>query len=211
MRAAVLLLLLACKDQPAAVAPKVGSASAVTPTPAKTPPVRSAPLDAAKARELARRDVAGWTREVRLADGKGVDLRYRRAAIAVTVHVARCFDCLPMEDARWRAKSDVLRALVAAEVRDRTDTTWELGMTELAGTPAAWTYHAGYGAPAPSTGSAYGTAYTLYFNDGVNMLRVVAEYAGDAPASREAMIAAAPKAELAQLAAAFADDVVHAW
>ena len=78
-------------------------------------------------------------------------------------------------------------------------------MTDLAGTPFAWTYHVGF------SPEAYGTAYTLYFNDGVTMIRVVAEYAGDAPASRDAMVAAASKDALAQSAKAFADRFVHAW
>lgn len=207
MRVAVVLLaLLGCKDKTTAEAPRPGAASAALDAAAVSrPPNKSTPLDAARAAELAKLDFEGWTKTVRLADAKGLEVRYARPPQAVTVHASKCFDCLPMEDARWRAKADALRTLIPPELRDHRDTSWELGMTDLAGTPFAWTLHVGF------SPEAYGTAYTLHFNDGVTMIRVVAEYAGDAPNSREAMTAAAPKDALAVTAKAFADRFVHAW
>ena len=204
MRGLVILLALAsCRDKTPAQAPKAGSNVVAASTDAR-PPVKSPPLDAAKAQQLAQQDVTGWTKTIKLADAKGLVLRYDRPPLGVTVQASRCFDCLPMDEAKWRAKSDALRGLIAPELRDHKDTTWEMGMTDLAGTPAAWTYHVG------QTPDAHGTAYTLYFNDGTNMLRVVAEYTG-VPASREAMIATAPRETLALTAKQFADQFVHAW
>ena len=227
MRTAIVLLALlaGCKDKTKAEAPKVGSASAVaTPAPlrlnelrlpklAGTPPAKSKPLDAAKAEQLAKLDVDGWTRSVRLADARGLELRYAMTTFAVTVQAANCFDCLPMELDKWSAKSGALRSLVGRPLQDHKDTTWELGMTTIGGTPYAWTHHVGYAAGPDPNGVpiAYGTAYTLYFNDGINMIRVVAEYNADAPTSRDAMVRLAPKADLEQIAKAFADQFVHAW
>jgi hypothetical protein len=203
VRFAVLLVLaLACKDKTKTETPKPGSAIAPHAErsweidASSAAPKQSGPLDAAK---LAQHDVAGWTRDVRLADAKGLEVRYRLDAILVTVQIAACFDCLPMQLDRWRAKSDALRALIIPELRDHASTTWELGMTDLGGPAVAWTFHAG------DTGTMYGTAYTLYFNDGVHMIRVSAESTGYG--SREAV----SKSRLEAAARAFFDDFTRRW
>ena len=237
---AILLLgLLACKDQTKSAAPKPGSASGVAvtgdaptatepvgsgsgsvlrlPKLAGTPPVKTTkPIDAAKAQELAKIEFESFTRDVRVADAKGIDLRYftkARPTIMVTVNATKCFDCLPMEESKWRAKSDALKYLIGPELKDHRDTTWELGMTEIAKTPYAWTYHVAYNVAPDTIGVAgsYATAYAIYYNDGVNMIRVVAEYKDDAPKSREAMLAMTPKQDLEQIAKAFVDVFDHAW
>jgi hypothetical protein len=202
MRCLVLALALTgCKDKPKqAEAPKAAPADA---QPLRAP-AKSSKLDAAKAQQLAKLDVDGWTKTVRLAGGNGLDVRFTRPPLAVTVQASPCFDCLPMDETKWRAKDGALRGLIAPELREHRDTTWELGMTEI-GTPAAFTFHLGH------TAAAAATAYTLYFNDGVNMIRVVAEYDGAAPPTREALATAAPKGTLEQTAKAFASRFVHAW
>jgi hypothetical protein len=50
----------------------------------------------------------------------------------------------------------------------------------------------------------------LYYNDGVNKIRVVAEYKDD-PATREEMLTVAPKEDLEKLGKAFFDAYTHAW
>jgi len=219
VRVVVLLVVLAiaCKDKTTPEAPKVGSASAARdasdparmPAVSNTPPVKSTPLTAAKSAQLATRDVDGWTRNVRLADDKGLELRYTTATrpIAITVQIARCFDCLPVLLDKWLPKSDALRALIAPELRDHKDTTWEMGVTELAGTSYIWTHHVAV-APVANVSS---TAYTIYFNDGINMIRVVAEYTSDGSATRDALLRAAPKHELEQFANVFVDVFVYLW
>ncbi|MBA3499362.1 MAG: hypothetical protein H0T65_03260, partial [Deltaproteobacteria bacterium] len=149
------LVVVGCKDKTTPEAPKVGS-TAAPPDAVARPPSKSAPLDAAKAQQLAKLDVDGWTRDARLANASGLEVRFAKPPLAVTVQASKCFDCLPMEEAKWRAKSDALRGLIASELRDHKDTVWELGMTDLAGTPAAYTFHIGH-VPA-----AYATAYSLY-------------------------------------------------
>jgi hypothetical protein len=197
----ILVFALACKDKTKTETPKPGSALATTDAGiASSPPRKSDPLDAAK---LAQHEVAGWTRDVRLANAKGLEVRYRAASIMVTVQIADCFDCLPMQLDRWRAKSDALRALIAPELRDHANTTWEMGMLDVGGAPVVWTFHSG------DAGTVYGTAYTLYFNDGARMIRVVAEYTGHGP--REAMLRDAPKPRLEAAARGFLDAFVRIW
>ena len=203
-RLLLVLALVGCKDKSGTpTVQPVGSAT-VASTDAR-PPVKSPPIDAAKAEQLAQLEVTGWTKTTKLADAKGLELRYDRAPLRVTVQASACFDCLAMDEPKWRAKSDALRGLIAPELRDHKDTTWVMGMTELAGVAAAWTYHIAY------SPVAHGTAYTLYYNDGTNMIRVVAEYAGGVPDSRDAMIVTAPQETLALTAKEFADQFVHAW
>jgi hypothetical protein len=57
---------------------------------------------------------------------------------------------------------------------------------------------------------AFSDAYALYYNDGVNQIRVVAEYKDD-PTTREDMLAIAPKEDLERLAKAFLAAYTHAW
>lgn len=214
--ALVLVFALACKDKPVAEAPKPGSASAIAldgpqaigiPKVSGTPPVKGKPLDGAKAKQLSERDIDGWTRTVRVADDKGLELHYTtktRPTFVVSVSIARCFDCLAMQLDKWLAKSDALRSLLATELRDHPDTLWELGMTDVAGVPAVWTYHVGY------VPDIHATGYALYFNDGLNMIRVVAEYRDDAQ-NRGEMVRAASRRDLEQIAKSFLDVFVHSW
>jgi hypothetical protein len=58
---------------------------------------------------------------------------------------------------------------------------------------------------------AFSHAYTLFYNDGHNQIRVVAEYKDDAATSKEAMAKLVPKEDLEAIAKAFADVYTHAW
>jgi hypothetical protein len=228
------LLVAGCKDKTAAVQPKPGSASAVAapadaaaPVPqntlrlpkfAGTPPVKTTkPIDRAKSEQLTQTEFEGFRKDVRIADDRGIDIRYftlARPRIMVTVNASKCFDCVPMQADAWKAKGEALKVVAGPELKDRSDTVFAQGMTEIAGTPYAWTYHVGYSLlddPAQGVTGAYGTGYAIYYNDGVNMIRVVAEYKDDAPRSREAMIAVTPREDLEAIAKAFVDQFVHRW
>ncbi len=185
---------------------------------AGTPPVKTTkPIDKAKAEELAKAEFEGFTKDIRLANDQGTDVRYTtkgRPHILVTVSTTRCFDCIPMELDKWKAKVDSLKVLIGPELKDRPDTTFEMGMTEINGGKYLWTYHVGYNInPDPGTGiaGAYGTAYAIHYNDGVNLIRVVAEYKDDVPKSREDMVNLTPKEDLEQIGKAFIDFFVHLW
>jgi hypothetical protein len=234
---AVLSLASACKDKKAQQ-PKPGSGTAVAsgapasgdaaplpnqnelrlPKLAGTPAVKTTkPIDKAKAEALAKHEFDGFTKDVRLATDQGIDIRYStkaRPTIMVTVNATKCFDCIPMELEKWKAKTDSLKVLIGPELKDHKDTLFEMGMTEISGTPYLWTYHVGFNvSPDPTTGmgGSYGTAYAIHWNDGVNMIRVVAEYKDDTPKSREDMIGLTPKEDLELIGKAFMDYFVHAW
>ena len=239
MRTAIVLLalLVACKDKGKTTEPvKTGSGTAVVKTgsggsgklPAQnelhvpkfagTPPVKTTkPIDKAKAEELAKHDFEGFKKDVRLATDLGIDLRYTTEArphIMVTVSATKCFDCIAMTLDAWKAKVDSLKILIGPELKDRPDTKFEMGETDINGTKYVWTYHVGFNInPDPGTGiaGAYGTAYAIHYNDGVNMIRVVAEYKDDVPKSREDMVNLAPKEDLELIGKAFIDFFDHAW
>ena len=229
----VVVLVAGCKDKRPTEPAKPGSASAAPaadaalawdqntlklPKYAGTPPVKTTkPIDKAKAEPLSQTEFEGFDRDVRIADDRGIDVRYTtkaRPRIMVTVNAMKCFDCVAMEADKWKPKADSLKLIAGPDLKDRPDTTYEHGMTDITGTPYAWTYHVGYNiTPSDTEGvtGAYGTAYAIYYNDGVNMIRVVAEYKDDIPKSREAMVNLTPKEDLEAIAKAFADRFVHLW
>lgn len=180
-----------------------------------TPPNKTtAKLDDAAFAKLAELEYPGFKKEVRKTSG-GFEVRHStpRPKISVNVLITPCFDCIPMELERWQAKTDALKALLPPELRDRPDTTFEVGATELHGAPLIYTYQLGhyFGKDENDNPIAdYSSAYVLYHNDGVNQIRVVANYA-DEPVSREDLAVVAPKDDLARLAKAFLDAYTHAW
>lgn len=226
------LIATGCKDKTTAEQPKPGSASAAAaadaapiaqntlrlPKPAGTPPVKTtAPMVRAKAEKLTAIDFEGFRKDVRIADDRGIDIRYftnARPRIMVSVNASKCFDCIPMQADAWKAKAESLKVIIAPELREHPDTVFAQGMTDIAGTPYAWTYHVAHAVTVDASqnvSGGFGTAYALYYNDGVNMIRVVAEYKDDIPRSREAMITATPREDLEAIAKAFMDRFVHSW
>lgn len=155
--------------------------------------------------------------------------------IWATVTIGACAkeglgECPAMTLDTWKAKSKELKAtLMAEELRDLPDTVFEIGTTTINGAMFIYQYQlaqssmapqqpptAGSGsaakAPAYNPGHlAFSHAYTLYYNDGHNQLRVVAEYKDDATESKEAMAKLVPKQDLEAVAKAFADVYTQAW
>ena len=181
-----------------------------------TPPRQSAkPLDKADFDKLSKHEFPGFKAIVRKKDNE-LDVRHAtdaRPILATTVNIAPCFDCLPMELDKWKAKEAGLKMLLTEELRDRADTTWELGTTELHGQPLIFTYQFGYASGKDDQGNpegAFSNAYALYFSDGKNQIRVVAEYKDD-PVNREDLKAIAPREDLEKLAKGFMDFYTHAW
>lgn len=243
MRTLVVILsvisLAACKEkpktQPATGSGSAGSAvaetgsgsgsagSATEPGPAPlvlpkgdgTPPKKTtAKIDQAKVTELAKLEFPGFKTDVRRTDG-GLEVRHStpRPKISINVLVVPCFDCLPMELDKWKAKEDSLKQLLPESLRTLKDTIWEVGATDLHGAPLIYTYHLGHNFSKDDQGNPtgeYGSAYALYHNDGINQIRVVANYA-DNPVTREDLAAMANKNDLGILAKAFLDAYTHAW
>jgi hypothetical protein len=106
-----------------------------------------------------------------------------------------------------------MKALLAEELRDRPDTVWDLGKTEINGQTMIYTYQLGHVSEKDDLGnpqSAFTNAYALYYNDGKNQVRVVAEYKDDQVA-REDLTAIAPREDLEKLARAFMDVYTQKW
>jgi hypothetical protein len=232
------VLALGCKDKPknqasptpgsgsAPAGSATGSGSAAAPKQSEivlpkgdgTPPIKTTkPLAKDVFEKLSKIEVDGFGKDVRRLQDNGLDIRYltkERPKIAVTLTVRHCFDCIPMELERWQQKGDSLKVLLAPELRKAPDTTFELAATELNGATMMSTYQVGYLFGPDETGQqvgAYSNAYALYYNDGVNDIRAVAEYKDDVPASREDMVRLAPREDLEKVAKSLLDAYTHAW
>ncbi len=116
--------------------------------------------------------------------------------------------CIPLELDKWKDRPD-LKEFLYPDLKTAPDTTFEVGATELNGTPMIYTYQVGM--LSTDHGKFYSDTYVLYYNDGHNEARVVAAYADDLPLSREAMLKMAPKEDLEHLAKAFLDVYTQAW
>lgn len=180
-----------------------------------SPPKKTAQaLDAAAFEALAKLDVPGFDKSVRSTSGT-FDVRFTtpRPKLAVTVTIAPCFDCTPMDLDKWKAKEASLKLLLAEDLRDRPDTTWELGKTELNGEPVIYTFQFAHFFGKDEQGNPFGgfsNAYILYWNDGKNQIRTVAEYKDD-PLAREDLASIAPREDLEKLARSYLDYFTQQW
>lgn len=163
---------------------------------------------------LGKLDVPSFSKKVRnQKDGLDVRFQTTRPRLTTTVAITPCFTCPPMELAKWKERESDLKQLLGPDLRDRPDTTWEMGSVDLKGQTAVYTYQVGTLFGKDDQGqpkSSYTDAYALYYNDGVNQIRVVTEYQ-DSPVTREQMLTIAPKEDLAKIALAFLDYFTHQW
>lgn len=179
-----------------------------------TPPKKTTkPIEQADVDRMIKLDFEGFEKSDRTS-GKTFEVRLTttRPRLAVTVTVTPCFDCIPMDLEKWKAKGDAMKVLLAEELRNLPDTIFELGKTESNGQPVIFTYQFGILSTKDQNGptGAYSNAYALYYNDNVNQIRVVAEYKDDWQ-TREDLMRIAPREDLEKLARAFLDTYTHAW
>ncbi|HWO23029.1 MAG TPA: hypothetical protein VNO30_30015 [Kofleriaceae bacterium] len=204
--------------------PPTGSAGAPEPTVLDLPRAsRSAPkkttkpLDKAAYEKMSGPDYPGWTKDIRLLDAKALEVRYKSATppiLSVTIAASPCFDCIPMELPKWKAKEDALKNLLLPELRERKDTVFEVGEVKLAGAPLIYTYQLAHGyvlGEDQNRQGPYSHAYTVYHNDGINQIRVTAQYADQPVATRDELVNLAPRDDLQKIALAFLDAYTHAW
>ena len=203
------------------------AAPAAVPAHVKLP--RSPATPARRSRTILNRKQLSWLASVgfpdfdrqehRAATGT-IEVRHvtqTRPRLAVTVTIGPCIPrivCPPMKLARWAGRRDEFLGQLPKDLRDRPDTRFEIGARTLAGAPAIYTYQLGYAAGTgyndqPATD--YSDAYILYYNDGVNQMRVMAHYVDDAVGGLDQLLALAPPEDLEKLATAFASFYVHAW
>lgn len=231
-----LALVTGCKDKPKRKAPpaNVGSAAAgsgsggmrpapdlILPRADGTPPKKTTkPHTKADYEKLDKLEYPGFMIEHRTVGDNVFEVRHKtkdHPRLWATVTIQHCLDCVPMELDKWKAKEEDLK-VVMGDLAKVKDVESEIGMTELAGQPIAYHYYVGAGKP-PATGSAdeeggggtvFGNVYVAYYNDGVNQIRVIAEYKDD-PTTVESMKKLAPKDDLRALALSFLDVYTHAW
>lgn len=162
------------------------------------PPVKTT-LTRDSLTRLSALDIDGLTRRVRKLDDAFLDLEYVLASppIAVGVTIQPCLGCLPMKLDLWKAEADALRVTIPPDLRDRSDgVTFEVTPAVLGGAPAIATYQL---ATVPKQ---FDQAVVVYFNDGVNQLRVIA---------RSSIENSVERRELEQLALAVADRCATTW
>jgi hypothetical protein len=216
--------LIACGDNKPPSAPPIpapGTATlidAATPEPATKFPLRAlsgkpprkttAPIARGALDKLAALAMPDFTSRVRKLDDGFLDVELERAQppIRVDVTIQPCLRCLPMELERWRAETDALRVTIPPDLRDRSDTTFEVAQVTLGGSPVIATYQLGY----IDTSASH--AVTLYLADGINQIRVTSAYAG-APGetiTRDAL-ASITRGELTAIALAVLDLYAQSW
>ncbi len=227
--AAVSIALLAatgCKDKPRrqnpppnlAAQPGSGKRAAPDlelPRGDGTPPKKTtAPLGKADFARLAKLTFPGFDLDVRQLADNVVELRYKtkdRPRMWAVVTIQPCLDCIPMQLAQWKAKTEELKVTLAG-LRDEPNVTFEVGEARLNGQPVMYTYQVGTGTAKDVGGESFGYTNNVnaYYNDGINQIKVVAAYKDD-PASKEEMTRLAPKEDLELVALAFLDAFTHQW
>jgi hypothetical protein len=114
----------------------------------------------------------------------------------------------------WKAKIDELKQSLSKQLVARPETRFEVGTREVLGAAAIYTYQLGAFFGKDETGNpvgAYSDAYILYYNDGVNEIRVNAAYIDDAIGGMDKLLAVAPPEDLEKLAVAFMSYYLHEW
>jgi hypothetical protein len=184
-----------------------------------TPPVKSTkPVDGAILKKLSELTFKGFASEVKAMNDSNLWVYQKwtdHPVVRASIHVWPCNhkdNCWPIDLAGWKAHTEDLKGYLTDDLKAAPDTEFEVGQTDLHGTPMIYTYQLGQvtGTRAHG-GSAFTHAYVLYYNDGVNEIRVLAEYKDDLLSSKEDMAAAVPRAELEKTAKAFMDVYTHAW
>lgn len=176
-----------------------------------------------------------FDREARATNDEFTEFRHTtttRPKLAVTVKLDACTTrrakrttrvkpgtpdpnaCMPMQLEPWKARSEELKQSLSPELIARPDTRFEVGIRDLLGMRAIYTYQLGYffgqddkGQPAGD----YSDAYILHYNDGVNRIQVVASYVDDPVGGKDQLVALAPPEDLERLAVAFTSFYLHRW
>jgi hypothetical protein len=131
-----------------------------------------------------------------------------------THRTAPAHTCTPMELDAWKAKDSELKQFLSKQLVGRPDTRFEIGTRDVLGAPAIYTYQlaASFGKDdSDQPVAAYSDAYILYYNDGINQIRINASYLDDAVGGVERLAALAPKEDLEKLAVAFMSVYLHEW
>lgn len=221
--------------QAPAVKPEPGHVT--LPKTPSTPPRRTTrPLSRKELERLAAVELKDFDRQERGLADRFVEFRHStktRPILGVTITIEACDapqplgkaprrgrstparrTCAPMELDAWKAKGDELKRFLSKQLVGRPDTQFEVGTREVLGTPAIYTYQLGafFGNDERDQPvGAYSDAYILYYNDGVNQIRVNACYLDDMIGGVDKLRAVAPQEDLEKLAVAFMSFYLHEW
>jgi hypothetical protein len=144
--------------------------------------------------------------------------------ISTTVTIAACSDkavlgpCVPINLGAWTARTGELKKMIPPDLRDLSETKFEVGTVKFHDTTLIFTFQLGSTTGVKSSGSnagmsyfVYTYAYTLYYNDGHNQIRVVSELKEDATAALDKMVSATSRNDLEATAQAFFDATTQLW
>ncbi len=186
-----------------------------------TPPTKTTkPLDRPALEKLAAIEFGSFVKIQRGFTDKFLEVRHvtkDRPKLGVMVTIQPCEKakpCVPIDLAKWKAKGDELKQFLSPDLKKRPDTTFEVGLTDIGGAKAFHTYQSGLFVGQDENKNPIGDytdAYVLYYNDGVNQIRVNAHYLDDSPGTLKAMLDMAPQEDLERLAVAFLKYYVHQW
>ena len=232
--ALALTVLVACKGKPEhrAPPPTLGSGLPVAngsdgkraapdlalPAGPGTPPLKTTRrLGRADFEKLAKLEYPGFQHEQHGLNDTVFEVRQitnDHPRLWTTITIEPCgSDCWPMDLDAWKKHEDELKKQWLGDaLYGQPDVDWAMGNMILHGTHMIGAYqlgqHAGSGA---GGGLAFTDALLLFYNDGMNKIRVVAEYKDDPVKSKEVMAQLAPKSDLEALALSFMDVYTHAW
>lgn len=184
------------------------------------------PVTKATYEKLAAPDYIGFKKEILAATDKAMEVVYsteEKPRLLITVKAWHCpvgealktaaeeATCYSKED--WLKLGDKIKASMSAGLGKDPDTELELGTTDLGnGATALTRYQIGWvKSTEPGGGFATTNNYIIVFHNGVNQLRVSAQYKDDPPASKADLAAMAPKEDLARIAKSFFDVYSHGW
>jgi hypothetical protein len=122
--------------------------------------------------------------------------------------------CLPMQLPPWQDRRDELKQFMSRDLAMRSDTRFDIGARRVDGATAISTYQLGHLFALDDrnqTVALSSTAYALYYNDGINRIRVMANYLDDAVPTRGQLVDLAPPRELERMAVAFTRFYLHHW
>lgn len=183
-----------------------------------TPPLKTTrKLTRADFEKLATLEFPGFTKQQHGLNDVVFEVRqmtkdHPRLWATVTIEPCGADDCWPLDLDTWKKHEPDLKKLLG-DLAGAPDVDWEIGKAEIHGQPLIYTYQLGQHAGSGEGGGTFmfSDAIALYYNDGVNKMRVVAEYKDDPVKSKEIMAKQAPKGDLEALAMSFLDVYTHAW
>ncbi|MEO6776736.1 MAG: hypothetical protein ABI467_27590 [Kofleriaceae bacterium] len=191
------------------------------------PPVKTTePLSLKKLLELQSRTWNGFEVQPHAINpDKGMEVQHitkDKPKITATITIAPCSEqsvlgpCKPIELPLWQADAAHLKMMIPDELRDSAK--FEVGIVKFHATDLVYTFQLGQTTGVVSKGSnagmsyvAFTYAYIVYFNDGVNQIRVVAEYKDAAMANVVEMQKVVAREDLENTAKGFFDAFTALW